>query len=351
MPHQELQTTLERHGNPSDRVRAELVLEVDEQGRWVKRMSPERGAPDDGPIRAPRGALAKRPEMRSGSFRAARHRVRPWPRHPCVERPRRCDNANVAKLDDFLDRMLFGVATRVSGRTVAAIALLLYAGVGLLLPLSLDWPLPYLVSANVVGTSLAASLVMVWFAVQVQARDRRHLVEWSTDLRLLDAAEFEWLVGELFRREGWKVEETGRQGAPDGNIDLRLSKDGHSSLVQCKRWASWLVGVDDVRAFAGTLLREGRAGSDGIFVTLSDFTEQAREEAAKTGLTLVDNRDLYSRVEGARRNEPCPNCQAPMVLDRSPRGWWFRCIARGCAGKRDLGNDPARAVELLTQLP
>jgi hypothetical protein len=35
-------------------------------------------------------------------------------------------------------------------------------------------------------------------AVRVEAGHRRHLVEWTTNLRHLDAAEFEWLVGEVF---------------------------------------------------------------------------------------------------------------------------------------------------------
>ncbi len=41
----------------------------------------------------------------------------------------------------------------------------------------------------------------------------------------------------------------------------------------------------------------------------------------------------------------------PMALDRSQHGWWFRCIANGCAGKRDLDREPALAVELLTRPP
>jgi HJR/Mrr/RecB family endonuclease len=255
----------------------------------------------------------------------------------------------MAKPDgDLFDRLLVGLVTRVSGRTVAAIALVLYPGIGLVLPLSLNWSVPWLVDANLTCTLLAASVTLGWFAVQVEARDRRHLVEWTTDLRLLDAAEFEWLVGELFRREGWQVEETGRQDAPDGNIDLRLTRAGEHRIVQCKRWTARLVGVDDVRAFAGTLLREALPGSAGIFVTLSDFTEQARSEARTAGVTLIDNRDLYAHVEKARRTEACPTCEAAMVLDRSARGWWFRCVAPGCAGKRDLSGDPARAVELLT---
>lgn len=177
---------------------------------------------------------------------------------------------------------------------------------------------------------------------------RRHLIEWTSDLRRLDSEEFEWLVGEAFRREGWKVEERGRREGPDGNIDLEVTRNGVRRIVQCKRWASWLVEVDDVRAFGGTLMREGLAGSSGVFVTLSDFTQQARAEADSIGLELVDNRELFARVEKVRREEPCSLCGAPMVLARSSRGWWFRCVAPGCSGKRDLGADPARAIELLT---
>lgn len=257
----------------------------------------------------------------------------------------------VSKLDDDIERLWYRGASHLSGRVLAATAFLLYAGVGLAVPLALRWSVPWLVAANVTGTTFAGVLVLVWLATQVQASHRRHLVEWTTNLRLLDSEEFEWLVGELFRREGWKVQELGRREGPDGNIDLILTRDGTRTIVQCKRWASWLVGVDDIRAFGGTLMREGLLGSSGIFVTLSDFTEQAREEAGRIGLALVDHRDLYARVEKVRREEACPRCGAPMVLDRSSRGWWFRCVGSGCSGKRDLGTDPARAVELLTESP
>ena len=84
----------------------------------------------------------------------------------------------------------------------------------------------------------------------------------------------------------------------------------------------------------------------GIFVTLSDFTKQAREEAQQAGIALVDNRDLYARIEKVRRTEPCPFCQAPMILDLSRYGWWLRCQAVGCPGKRDLSGNPGRAFDL-----
>jgi restriction system protein len=163
------------------------------------------------------------------------------------------------------------------------------------------------------------------------------------------ADEFEWLVGETYAREGWTVRETGRQEGPDGNVDLKLAKDGTRLIVQCKRWVSRLVGVDEIREFAGTLMREGLTGSDGVFVTLSDFTQPAKAESGQIGIELINGRKLYSKIERVRQAEPCPICQQPMVLDRSSRGWWFRCVATGCTGKRDLGNEPGRALELLTQ--
>ena len=261
-----------------------------------------------------------------------------------------CQNAGVPSEDPF-ERAIWSLASRLSGRSLAVVVVVLYAGGGLAVPLILRWPVLWLVAANVLCTVWAGVIGLAWFGVQIQATFRRHLVEWTTDLRLLDAAEFEWLVGELFRREGWTVEETGRQDGPDGNIDLNLTREGTRAIVQCKRWTSWLVDVDEVRKFAGTLLREGLPGGAGIFVTLSDFTGQARTEAEKAGLTLVNNRELFRRVEQVRRTEPCPKCHAPMRLDRSPHGWWFRCVAPGCQGKRDLGRDPGRAVDLLTQAP
>ena len=254
------------------------------------------------------------------------------------------------RLDEAFERLLWAVGGQ-SGRIVALLAVLAYAGIGLAVPLLLGWSVSWLVSANIFGTTLAALFVVTWLANGVQASYRRQLVEWTTDLRRLSAQEFEWLVGEVYRRDGWKVEETGRHSGPDGNIDLRLAKGRIHLLVQCKRWESRLVGVDEIRSFAGTLMREGLPGTAGVFVTLSDFTDAARAEGEQLGLTLVGNRALYSLVEKARSPELCDSCGAAMVLDRSQHGWWFRCLTAGCGGKRDLSSEPGRVVQLLTQVP
>ena len=260
-------------------------------------------------------------------------------------------HTDVRTIDHLLERMATWLVTSLSGPMVLVIALLFYPGLGLALPLVLHWPTPELIEWNVLGVTLAGVVSLGWLTAQVEAARRRHLVEWTTDLRLLTAEEFEWLAGETFRREGWTVEETGRQVAPDGNIDLKLTRDGRRMIVQCKRWTSQAVGVDEVRELAGTLLREGLRGSSGILVTLSDYTPSARAEARTIGIELVNGRGLFSRMEKVRRPVRCEICHQPMLLSRSARGWWFRCFTSGCGGKLDLADEPGRAVELLTSLP
>lgn len=256
-----------------------------------------------------------------------------------------------SRLEDRYFAAITWIAKNVPGRFVALLALAGWPGFGLIVPIVLKFDTGWLINANLYGTLFAVSLVIAYLVVQLQARDRRHLLEWTSDLRMLDAQEFEYLVGEVLRREGWTVQERGRQGGPDGNIDLEIRRGGEHRIVQAKRWQSWQVGVNDVRALGGTLMREGKQGGAGIFVTLSNFTPQAREEARELGLELVDGEDLVARVEKVRQAVPCPNptCQQPMRFGRSVHGWWFRCVAPGCDGKRDLGAEPGKAVALLTE--
>jgi restriction system protein len=255
----------------------------------------------------------------------------------------------MSKFQSVVDRAMLAFVSRISGWEALAIAVALYGGIGLAMPLGLSMPTYGLVYFNAFGTVVAAVILLGWLLVRIAAGERRNLLEWTTDLRRLNFKEFEWLVGEVFRREGWIVRETGRDDGPDGNIDLELLQGGQRKIVQCKRWTAQSVGVDEIRRFLGTLMREKLPGGSGIFVTLSDFTDQARREALQSGIVLVDNRELFSLIEKVRRAEPCSTCGAPMILGKSQYGWWFRCKEKGCTGKRDLGADAGRAVDLLFQ--
>ena len=54
----------------------------------------------------------------------------------------------------------------------------------------------------------------------------------------LNWREFEVLVGEAFRLQGYRVMETGGGGA-DGGVDLVLSRGSEKFLVQCKQWKAF----------------------------------------------------------------------------------------------------------------
>ena len=77
------------------------------------------------------------------------------------------------------------------------------------------------------------------FISAMRRSKRRTLARSATDseaTRMVDGMswrEFEMLVGEAFRIQGYKVEETGGGGA-DGGVDLVLTKAGERFLVQCK---------------------------------------------------------------------------------------------------------------------
>jgi HJR/Mrr/RecB family endonuclease len=257
----------------------------------------------------------------------------------------------MAKRVGFFERVVDRLVRHTSGRTALAVGLVLYPGVGLVLPLSLGFSTYYMVLFNLVGVVMMLVIALAWTGVIFDTAQRRHLLDWTTELRHLSASEFEWLVGEVFRREGWAVQETGSTDGPDGNVDLVLTKPGSRVIVQCKRWEARPVGVDAIRIFLGTLLREHLSPDSGIFVTLSTFTDTARAEARASGLHLMDGPALHARIDRVRWSEPCPLCKSPMTLGKSQYGWWLRCRVPGCSGKRDLGRIPELAAELLMNPP
>ncbi|HWH83883.1 MAG TPA: restriction endonuclease, partial [Burkholderiaceae bacterium] len=109
--------------------------------------------------------------------------------------------------------------------------------------------------------------------------------------------QFEMLVGEAFRLQGYRVVEMGGSG-PDGGIDLTLHKDREKFLVQCKQWKAFKVGVQVVRELYGVMAAKGAAG--GFVVTSGRFTEEATAFASGRNVTLVDGSKLFGMIQMAR---------------------------------------------------
>lgn len=144
-----------------------------------------------------------------------------------------------------------------------------------------------------VGVVLLAILAAVF-----QARARR-LFDQQTgieSIRRLTWREFERLVGEAYRRQGYSVVELGGGGA-DGGADLVASKDG-KLLIQCKHWKAYRVGVKEVRELFGVVVSEGVKG--GVLITSGYFTDEAKSFAAGKPLDLLDGQRLTRLVAGLK---------------------------------------------------
>lgn len=139
----------------------------------------------------------------------------------------------------------------------------------------------------------------------LKRRKRKNLVRTvgegkSSDvLRNISWRDFELLVGEAFRMDGFSVDETGGGGS-DGGIDLVLKKEGEIFLVQCKRWRAYKVSVNVVRELLGVMVTKGAAG--GFVVTSGVFTTEAQSFAKGRNIELLDGSALAMMIEKARAN-------------------------------------------------
>jgi restriction system protein len=146
-------------------------------------------------------------------------------------------------------------------------------------------------------------LTLCWIAALASwlgQRGRRQLLDTRTGLDSLNTLgwrQFELLVGEAFRRQGYAVEETGLGGA-DGGIDLILRRDGRRTLVQCKQWRRYRVPVSVVREMYGLLAHHG---ADAVLVVaLGNFTVDAQRFADGKPIELIGGETLLRMIREAQ---------------------------------------------------
>jgi len=154
--------------------------------------------------------------------------------------------------------------------------------------------------------------------------------------------EFEELLAEAYRRDGYRVRENESAG-PDGGVDIEIEKDGNLYLIQCKHWKSNKVGVKEVRELYGVVTK--RKATGGVVVTSGMFTQEAKNFASDQPIDLIEGNQLVEmirnvqkrRVEIKARNSSedskiCPVCGKPLVLREAKRGRSAGSKFWGCSG-------------------
>lgn len=209
----------------------------------------------------------------------------------------------------------------------------------------------------------SAPWVVLFFLVlalisALRAWSSRRMLDQQTGLdsiRELPSKRFEDLLGETYRRQGYRVEET-LGGGPDGGVDLVLGRDGNVVLVQCKRWKDKPVPVQTVRELYGIL--HGRGASAAKLVATTRFTSEAIDFAKGKPIELVDQDALLALIRGVQTSgrivpasvsevddapPACPTCGSQMVMRTAKRGpnpgssfWGCTRFSVGCRGTRQV---------------
>ena len=185
---------------------------------------------------------------------------------------------------------------------------------------------------------LTAALSAFRFARKSQRLDRQTSIE---SIRELPWKQFEDLLGEAYRRQGYSVVENPSLGA-DGGVDLTIRRDGATYLVQCKQWRTYKVGVKVIREMFGLMTAHQAAGA--IVVASGTFTQEARDFAAGKPIELVDGDQLVQIISevqsrpmvaaprpAAATTRSCPKCGGQLVLREAKRGARAGSRFWGCA--------------------
>jgi restriction system protein len=208
--------------------------------------------------------------------------------------------------------------------------------------------------SRMIAPIFAALVTIVWLGALFGKFTDAQRLDKQRDpdtIRDLSWREFEQLLAEAFRRQGYRVTDTGQThgtAQPDGGIDLVLHGSDTANfrgttLVQCKHWKAWQVGVKTARELYGVVASQH--ADRGVLITSGRFTQPAQDFAQDLPLTLIDGPQLQTLIQSVQRHpspalatphsQPsvirdqksetpsvpsCPRCQSPMTQRTAKRG-------------------------------
>lgn len=117
---------------------------------------------------------------------------------------------------------------------------------------------------------------------------RNHDTKLSVEeIEHLNGFEFEELIGDLFKKAGYKVNVTKKSG--DQGADLVVEKEGFSTAIQTKKHTG-NVGNKAVQEVVASM--KFYDCDEGMVITTANFTKSAYELASRNKIKLVDKKGL-----------------------------------------------------------
>jgi predicted RNA-binding Zn-ribbon protein involved in translation (DUF1610 family) len=207
------------------------------------------------------------------------------------------------------------------------------------------------------GTYVILSFIGICFGgtLRLLAREREKYRAAAIDqtgnlaaIRKKTWGEFEILVGEVIRRQGWVVKERGGFQS-DRGMDLIAERKNARAIIQCKHWLSWSVPEGEVKKVYADMKRHGF--TEAWLVTCGRFTKPAQSWNS-SDFKLVDGPKLLGLLQdtGAAIHRQtnvgtetpdhqveCPNCGT--VMDRRTNSYteiqFWSCPSSSCGWTMD----------------
>ena len=156
----------------------------------------------------------------------------------------------------------------------------------------------------------------------------RRLDAWSAEVfDVIEWRRFEAVVEVLFAQAGFDTRS--QPCGADGGVDIWLhshSQHGAAvSLVQCKQWTSWKVGVKPIRELRGVMAAHSIAR--GQFVSTSGYTADAKAFAQENGIMLHSTSSLLDLIASRTAS------QQRALLDVAFEGDYWRPTCASCGVK------------------
>jgi restriction system protein len=147
---------------------------------------------------------------------------------------------------------------------------------------------PVAVAAFVAAPFLAIGLYAGF--QQLRRPSEKRIAKTLEQARALPSDAFCAALEEAFRREGYAVTRT------QGGADLKLTQEGRTTLVVCKRWKAMRTGIEPLREFDAASRAQGAHGR--IYVAAGEITDTARAFAAEKQIRLMRAEELAKLLEG-----------------------------------------------------
>ncbi|MBP6750929.1 MAG: restriction endonuclease [Xanthomonadaceae bacterium] len=126
-------------------------------------------------------------------------------------------------------------------------------------------------------------------------------------------AEFERLLAEHYREQGWQVERCANAQGIDRGIDFKLRRQQEYVLVHCKHWNALEAPQHDVNGLIAAMAAESATGA--ILICGGEFSPEARIAAQRQArLRLIDGaalREMLGSLPELPRNRATFKASAP----------------------------------------